>query len=189
MVDDDTIDFFLEAYRDFKALPTKDKIREVIAEHNRSWAYDCRKAYLCGLMEDALFEAHVFRDRLIKGVMNAHPGLMEISQLRLSQCIERVLKLQGEIIAARPLKQDDPKAKDRITDDMIRRAREYPFENLMEFNRNHMAKCPFHEDSDPSMSLKNNRVRCFSCDESWDTIGYLMEKDGMTFVEAVRRLQ
>lgn len=76
-----------------------------------------------------------------------------------------------------------------ITEEMIQKAKEYPFEDLYPFKRN-MALCPFHPDRNPSMSLNNNRVRCWSCmDRSLDTIGFLMKKDNLSFQEAVRRLQ
>ena len=76
-----------------------------------------------------------------------------------------------------------------ITSAMIERAKEYPFEQLMQFTRN-MCRCPFHDDKTPSMSLKNNRVRCWgSCGKSWDTIQFVMEKENVSFKEAVRRLQ
>lgn len=77
--------------------------------------------------------------------------------------------------------------KQTITDDMIQQAKAYPFEELLEFKRGY-TKCPFHDDRTPSMSLKNNRIRCFSCNKTWDTIAYVMDKEGLTFPEAVRRL-
>ena len=78
--------------------------------------------------------------------------------------------------------------KDSISKEMIQAAQDYPFEELHEFKRN-FALCPFHEDKTPSMSLKNNRAKCWSCNKSWDTIQFVMDKDGMTFKEAVLRLQ
>jgi hypothetical protein len=76
-----------------------------------------------------------------------------------------------------------------ITNEMIRRAKDFPFESLMEF-KNKMAFCPFHEDKKhPSMSLRANKVHCFSCNQTWDTIDFLIKKEGLTFPEAVKRLQ
>lgn len=79
--------------------------------------------------------------------------------------------------------------KSTITQDMIQTAKDYPFEELYPFKRGY-ALCPFHPDSKPSMSLKNNKVRCWSCmDKNMDTIEFLMKLQGLTFQEAVRRLQ
>lgn len=87
--------------------------------------------------------------------------------------------------------EGSPQASDKggITDKMIDQARNYPFEELHPFKRN-MALCPFHDDRNPSMSLKNNRVRCWACmDKSMDTIEFVMKKDGLSFRDAVRKLR
>lgn len=96
---------------------------------------------------------------------------------------KEVTKLQGEIIS---LRHSDTR---KLTEDMIRRAREYPFENLLEVNRNHMALCFFRSDKNPSFSIKNNFGYCFSCQWKGNTIDFLMERDGLSFPEAVKRLQ
>lgn len=75
----------------------------------------------------------------------------------------------------------------RITDEMISRAKEYPFENLIE-SKKKFALCPFHKEKNPSFYIKNNWGFCFSCDWHGDTIKFLMERDGISFKEAVTRL-
>jgi hypothetical protein len=79
------------------------------------------------------------------------------------------------------------RCQNKITPDMIEQARQYPFEELHPF-KGHMAICPFHNDRNPSMSLKHNRVRCWGCGWSGDTIAFVMEKEGTGFADAVRRL-
>ena len=96
--------------------------------------------------------------------------------------IKKLLQIKGEFVAMNTNKQSD------ITMDMIQRAKEYPFEELYPFKRT-MAYCPFHADKDASMKLyPNNRVHCFSCHKSWDTISFIQELNGLTFPEAIRRL-
>lgn len=75
-----------------------------------------------------------------------------------------------------------------ITKDQIEKARDYPIDNLIESRRN-MAKCPFHQDKTASMYLKNNFFHCFGCGLSGDTIDLLMKRDGLSFKEAVIKLQ
>jgi len=78
-----------------------------------------------------------------------------------------------------------------ITDAMIERAKDYPFESLLptELKRGRCT-CPVHSGSNPqSFSVKNNRGRCHSCQWEGDTIKYVMDVEGRSFVEAVRRLQ
>lgn len=79
--------------------------------------------------------------------------------------------------------------KNTITDEMIEQAREYPITELVEFTRGKaLAFC--HEDKTPSLSYHKaaNRAHCFPCNKSFDAIGILMERDGMSFHSAVRYL-
>ncbi|MBE0427884.1 MAG: hypothetical protein IBX72_14720 [Nitrospirae bacterium] len=70
---------------------------------------------------------------------------------------------------------------------MIEQAREYPIENLINVRRN-MAVCPFHNDKQPSLSIKHNRFYCFGCHAKGDVIEFLMRRDGLSFKEAVNFL-
>lgn len=125
-----------------------------------------------------LHEDYVRRNRLIE---------MILTQEHLEKILQEIIKAQGEIIS---LRQPERERKDRITPEMIENARAFPFSELVGFTRN-AARCPFHGDKSPSfILLKDNRARCFgACSKTWDTIGFLMEKEGLTFPQAVRRLQ
>ena len=52
------------------------------------------------------------------------------------------------------------------------------------------AVCPFHRDKNPSMAIQPDRgyYHCFGCGESGDAISFVQKMDGLTFVEAVKRL-
>jgi hypothetical protein len=76
----------------------------------------------------------------------------------------------------------------RISPGMIERAKEYPIENIVEAHRG-MARCIFHEDQNPSMSIKNNFAHCFSCGKTADVIEVYQKLNGATFPEAVRAMQ
>lgn len=81
---------------------------------------------------------------------------------------------------------------DSITDADINQAREIPIESLLDFyrdGRKKMLKCPFHDDKTPSASIKWNRLHCFTCNKTWGPIDILMERDKMTFIEAVKSLR
>lgn len=75
----------------------------------------------------------------------------------------------------------------RLAADMIAVARKFPFRKLLKF-KGKMTLCPFHDDRTPSMALYGNRVRCFVCNRSWDTIEFVMQREGLAFKEAVWRL-
>jgi DNA primase len=74
-----------------------------------------------------------------------------------------------------------------ITPEMKERAREYPITELIEHKRM-MAKCPFHNEENASMYLKNNFYHCFSCGANGDTISLVMHIKGLTFPQAVQYL-
>lgn len=92
-----------------------------------------------------------------------------------------------------------PKSGGEITSVMIERARNYPIADLIGQKPKGASKvvcCPFHEDKGPSASVKNNVLYCFTgCRpkdtrrKGWDTILYLMEKEGKSFRAAVMALQ
>lgn len=54
----------------------------------------------------------------------------------------------------------------------------------------HMAACPFHEDTNPSLVIykHRDRYRCMGCGEGGDVIDYLHKARGMAFGEAVEYL-
>ena len=110
---------------------------------------------------------------------------MILTMDRISARIKAILRLQKEILRHKALLAGRRPA---LTPGMIEQARRYPFEELHEFRRN-AALCPFHDDKHPSMSLKNNYVRCWSCGWKGDTIKFVMEKEGLSFPDAVKRLQ
>lgn len=82
--------------------------------------------------------------------------------------------------------------KDKISQEEIERALNYPFENLIEIKKHiregeGFAICPFHSERKPSFYIKNNWGFCFGCSWNGDTIKFVMKKDDLTFPEAIRR--
>ncbi len=55
---------------------------------------------------------------------------------------------------------------------------------------NFMGLCPFHGEKSPSFSVSPTKqfFHCFGCGKSGDAIGFLMEHNGLNFVEAVKDL-
>ena len=50
--------------------------------------------------------------------------------------------------------------------------------------------CPFHQDKDPSFYVSRDRQNfyCFGCEAHGDVFGFLIQHEGLTFIEALRRL-
>ncbi len=49
-------------------------------------------------------------------------------------------------------------------------------------------RCPFHNDRNPSFSIKGSRFRCFACGESGDIIDFTEKYYGLSTCEAIRYL-
>jgi hypothetical protein len=107
----------------------------------------------------------------------------------VDQLNEKIDNLHNEL---RRLREDERgKVREgQITDEMVERAREYPVKELVGFNRQGKATAWCHPDQNPSLHFMSRvgRAHCFVCDRSFDAIGVLMTRDGMSFADAVREL-
>ncbi len=61
---------------------------------------------------------------------------------------------------------------------------------LKRMGRAWKALCPFHEEKTPSFTVNPERgtFKCFGCGKGGNAFGWLMEKEGLSFPEAVRAL-
>ena len=76
----------------------------------------------------------------------------------------------------------------KIGDEDIEKARQYPIQSILGIKRKGNISCPFHNDKHPSASIKNNKLHCFTCNQTWDTIDIIQKKEGLGFIEAVKYL-
>lgn len=164
---------------------TRRKIRELRAEVDYEWAYGRRKEYFVnGPMLDAVHNALWYMARYEIATQKASISMSLIREYQDSE-IKKIIKYVNELYHTKPGKQH---RKDEITPDMIERARSYPFNELLPVNKN-MAFCPFHNNTrTPAFNTKNNYGFCHSCGWKGDPIKFVMDKEGITFPEAVRRL-
>jgi len=97
----------------------------------------------------------------------------------------------SEICSIRIYQQQIKKGpvKQTITDEMIEAARSYPIENVVEFHKG-VAIAFCHADKRPSLSWHKakNKATCFPCGKSFNAVDVLMERDGLSFAEAVKQL-
>lgn len=56
------------------------------------------------------------------------------------------------------------------------------------FERTGNALCPFHSDKHPSLSIKNERYKCWACGASGDMFDFVQNLCGDTFTEAIERI-
>jgi hypothetical protein len=166
---------------------------------------EVRKNYLLGYYKKAFEKQYLRSEKYITDtVMEAWHWMAEYElavekghsdtdiqfcHTMLQDKVKVLMKFQnGKYYRAR----NDEGKKLGITKAEIERAKEHPFQNLIELDARGMCRCPFHSGTTTtSMSLnkKTNKVRCFSeCGKTWDTISFLQELKGLTFTEAVRAL-
>jgi DNA primase len=65
--------------------------------------------------------------------------------------------------------------------------------SLKKAGSSHIGLCPFHNEKTPSFSIKPNGqnggyYHCFGCQKSGDVFNFIMEKEGLSFPEALKSL-
>lgn len=82
-----------------------------------------------------------------------------------------------------------PAGNNEITDSDIARAKEFSLKEFIAVNHAGFAHCPFHNEKTPSFKIfKDNRYHCFSCGVDGDVIDFIMKRDGIDFILAVKKL-
>jgi DNA primase len=61
---------------------------------------------------------------------------------------------------------------------------------LKKAGANYVARCPFHNEKTPSFTVSQTKqfYHCFGCGAHGTAIGFLMQYDGLGYVEAVKEL-
>lgn len=62
--------------------------------------------------------------------------------------------------------------------------------HLIRRGRNYMGLCPFHNEKTPSFSVNSvrNFCYCFSCKKGGSPVNFIMEKEGLSYYDALRHL-
>lgn len=197
MIAEEKLEMILAAREDFKEIMRTDvrrKILEIEKKTDPKWATMRRIAYLKGAMAMIIEQAILKLDYHLD-LLHAKKTLAAIlTQHEIKKLLKEIVKIRDEIFILRDTGQEssDPGNKQmirRLSREEIERAKEHPFYQLVELQRNGMALCPFHEDHDPSFSIKNNYGYCFGCGWKGSTIDFVMQRYGKTFATAVRELK
>lgn len=75
-----------------------------------------------------------------------------------------------------------------VSPEQIAMAKLVPISTLMNVGRNKKTLCPWHDDRDPSLVIKNNRAWCFPCNRGGDVIDLYMVLNRCDMVTAVKAL-
>ncbi len=62
--------------------------------------------------------------------------------------------------------------------------------SLEKKGQNHVGLCPFHSDSNPSMSVSESKgiFKCFSCGAGGGVINFVQNYEGLNFIEAIKKV-
>ena len=115
-----------------------------------------------------------------------------IRQLLLTAIDNLQRKIRKLRYFKKPVKTDD---EGRITNEDVTRAKEVPIETLYagqlhKTGGRALGICPFHNESGPSFTiyLQNNTFWCYGCSAGVDSIDFVMRRDDVKFIEAVKIL-
>ncbi len=136
--------------------------------------------------DDGMWPPKVFSEELQKsyGVNSPVEWIKNNGRKTIAELERQLKKVKGDMKFGRK-----SKLADKITPEMIEKAKAFPIEQLVEVNKQGFTKCFEHNDKKPSVYCKKNFLHCFVCNKSWDTIAVLVERDGISFKEAVLKLQ
>ena len=81
-----------------------------------------------------------------------------------------------------------------ITEEDIARAKEVPIADLYDGqlfgSKRKYGLCPFHEEHSPSFYVfPDNRFKCFGCQLGGTSVDYVMHRDSVPFIQAVKTLR
>ena len=82
------------------------------------------------------------------------------------------------------------KSPGKIDEEMILQAKETLIETVVDFDCNGKSMAFCHPDKHPSLhwNREANRAHCFPCGKSFNAIDVLIDRDGFTFIDAVKQL-
>lgn len=84
------------------------------------------------------------------------------------------------------VKEDD--IKKGVTESQIEYARHCDIKYYLNVKADHKAICLFHSDKNASMHVYGSRYYCFACNAHGNVIDIVMKVYGLTFLQAVRKL-
>jgi len=167
----------------------KEAIKELKTEIDKDWTKERRLAYL-----KIRIPILTRKSREMEADFDRRSGLDQPSWFKFL-----LLELQRYGPLNRKIKNwtiekyilENPSVKvDRVTENEIIRANQFPFNQLIKFNKTGFAICPFHKEKTPSFHFHKsvNKGYCFGCGWTGGPINFLMETKNISFKKAVRAL-
>ena len=169
---------FSEDRRDYEK-DVDQRLREFIEETPKEYRRERRKEYLTTLVA-AL-------SREIEGLQKDYEGSLKNDETYdnraiLAYALERLEKSKARHEAElRALKGNGEQVP---FENKLLLAKQRKFSEFLEIKKG-KALCPFHDDRDPSFSVKGNRGHCFGCGWRGDVVDFVVALKGFSFKEGL----
>ena len=131
------------------------------------------------------------KERNLKSAGRAHAHLDAVRALLLGA----LDNLDREVRKIRYLKEPTVTGDGRITEGDIERAKQVPMDTLYQGQLRRIGNkmtglCPFHDEGTGSFTIyvDVNNWHCFGCNGGRDAIDFVMKKENLKFLEAVKKL-
>lgn len=124
---------------------------------------------------------------------------LDMRKLKIEAVTEKPQRVIKRIVQRQAHLSQPKRRQGGVTEHEIEQAREYPIEDMIT-NKRFKATgkwrsnyhCPLeghNGEKTPSFYVdKNNRYKCFGCQQGGDAIDFVMQRDGSKFVQAVKSL-
>ena len=164
--------------------------KEFVDEFSRGFRNDERLKYLnprIVFLENEIEE--IWKD-FNEAVSRDIPYWLRETSLGFSNPDSKAKKLRSLTVEKYLILNPKEKKKNWVSPEEIIRALDFPFDQLIAFNKAGFALCPFHKEKSPSFHLikLTNKAHCFGCNWHGDPINFLREQRELSFQEAVRAL-
>lgn len=143
---------------------------------------ECRFRYLTDKKDALMKRLEILREGMMLDDTRDGEFLLMSTYEDVVKEIEKINKSISCLVIFNSKRED-------VHKERISKARDIKLFSYLESVPGKDVVCPFHDDKNPSMRLyPNGRGHCFSCGENTDTIGYVQKMNGLSFLDAIRKL-
>lgn len=166
---------------------TKTQIIQMANKMDREeeWAVLARARFL----EGEILKEQNYRNLLRKSINEStRPITSSFLRASISTSNKLTTTMESELSRITAPPNTNPES---ITDDDVENARLYPIDRLIDLKFGRCKAFCHDGDSEMTMShnLKTNKLYCFKCNDSFNPIDLLIDRDSMSFIDAVKYLR
>ena len=152
--------------------PSKKEREDIFSEVTQGEVHEMRRKYL----EDDLRQKSA---RYFELANKSNPLLL-FSEEQAKQDFEKAKKNYDYHLQVKTTKQ--------VSEADIAHARDREIGDFISIDKGGFAPCPFHSEKTASFHATKNLWNCFGCGEKGDTIGFIMKRENLSFIKAIKYL-